>query len=258
VIVLFNRTNSPELVGKTALYKGEQPSIYAGYLIRIQCTSRLLPEYLTYSLNSPAGRSYCWEVKTDGVSQSNINAKKIAAFRFLLPSILEQTEIVRRIESAFAWLDRLAAEHTSATKLLPKLNAAILTKAFTGHLVPQNPTDEPASVLLARVKAERDALPTKGRGRKVADNPKTSSSTPLPKLQKPRQTSNAKSMSKSRTDEDVMGKPYLATLLREREAMSPRDLFRASSLSIADFYKQLAWEIDAKHIVDDATELRAA
>jgi type I restriction enzyme, S subunit len=73
--VLFNRTNSPTLVGKTALYRGECPAIYAGYLIRIRCSPALMPEFLTYCLNSPAGRDYCWRVKTDGVSQSNINAK---------------------------------------------------------------------------------------------------------------------------------------------------------------------------------------
>src|SRR6266446_5525518 len=50
---------------------------------------------LTYCLNSPAGRGYCWRVKTDGVSQSNINARKLASFPFLLPSLIEQHEIVR-------------------------------------------------------------------------------------------------------------------------------------------------------------------
>jgi type I restriction enzyme S subunit len=56
--VLFNRTNSPALVGKTAIYHGERPAIYAGYLIRIRCGERLDPEYLTYCLNSPQGREY--------------------------------------------------------------------------------------------------------------------------------------------------------------------------------------------------------
>jgi type I restriction enzyme S subunit len=107
--VLFNRTNSPALVGKTALYRGERPAIYAGYLIRIRCSPALMPAFLTYYLNSPAGRDYCWRVKTDGVSQSNINAKKLAAFQLPLPTVKEQQEIVRRIETAFAWLDRVAA-----------------------------------------------------------------------------------------------------------------------------------------------------
>lgn len=167
--VLFNRTNSPELVGKTALYKGEQKAVYAGYLIRIQCAEELMPEYLTYCLNGPAGRDYCWAVKTDGVSQSNINAKKIAAFRFLLPGLEEQAEIVRRIDSAFGWIDRMAADHTASARLLPKLDAAILAKAFRGKLMPQDPNDEPAANLLERIKREREAdgnKPKIGRGRK--------------------------------------------------------------------------------------------
>ena len=61
--VLFNRTNSPELVGKTAVYKNERPAIYAGYLIRIRCKSEIIPNYLNYCLNSPEGRNYCFQVK---------------------------------------------------------------------------------------------------------------------------------------------------------------------------------------------------
>lgn len=152
--VLFNRTNSPELVGKTALFAGYREAIYAGYLIRIRCGDRLLPSYLTYCLNSPLGRDYCWQVKTDGVSQSNVNATKLAAFEILLPTVEEQTEIVRRIDHAFAWLEKIATEYARADHLLPKLDQAILAKAFRGELVPQDPNDEPASVLLERIKAE--------------------------------------------------------------------------------------------------------
>jgi len=168
--VLFNRTNSPELVGKTALYSGGREAIYAGYLIRIRCSGRLLPAYLTYCLNSPRGRDYCWQVKTDGVSQSNVNAKKLAAFELLLPTVEEQIEIVRRIDHAFAWLDKIAAEHARAEYLLPKLDQAILAKAFRGELVPQNPNDEPASILLERIKAERNTeTGARRRGRHPQD-----------------------------------------------------------------------------------------
>lgn len=161
--ILFNRTNSPELVGKTALYKGERPAIYAGYLIRIQCTDRLLPEFLAYCLNGPSARAYCWQVKTDGVSQSNINAKKIAAFRFLLPGRAEQAEIVRRIGSAFSWLDRVAADYANAANLLSKLDGAIIDKAFRGGLVPQDPDDEPASALLERARHEQSEPSSRAR-----------------------------------------------------------------------------------------------
>ncbi|MDE1181514.1 restriction endonuclease subunit S [Paraburkholderia sp.] len=164
--VLFNRTNSPALVGKTALFSGEREAIYAGYLIKVRCKSELLPAFLTYCLNAPNGRAYSWEVKTDGVSQSNINAKKLAAFRFDLPSTEEQAEIVRRIEVALSWVSRITVDATSARKLVDRLDQALLAKAFKGELVPQNPTDEPASALLERVRAKRAAAPKAKRGRK--------------------------------------------------------------------------------------------
>ena len=78
----------------------------------------------------------------------------------------EQTEIVRRIDIAFAWIDRLSVSATSARKLIDDLDQAVLAKAFRGELVPQNPNDEPAGVLLERIRAERDAAPAKPRGRK--------------------------------------------------------------------------------------------
>lgn len=166
--VLFNRTNSPALVGKTALFTGEREAIYAGYLIKVRCKPQLLPAFLTYCLNAPNGRAYSWEVKTDGVSQSNINAKKLAAFRFDLPSVQEQEEIVRRIERALSWINRITVDATSARKLIDHLDQSVLAKAFRGELVPQDPADEPASALLDRIRAERTAAPKTKRGRKKA------------------------------------------------------------------------------------------
>ena len=168
--VLFNRTNSPELVGKTAVFKGEREAIFAGYLIRVRCSKRLLPDYINYCLNSPAGRDYCWQVKTDGVSQSNINAKKLAAFSFQLPSLPEQAEIVRHVEVLFALADRIEARLTAARAQVERLTPATLSKAFRGDLVPQDPNDEPASKLLARLNsgAAKPASPqTKGRKAKT-------------------------------------------------------------------------------------------
>lgn len=89
--VLFNRTNSAEQVGKTSIYRGERPAIYAGYLIKLDYDhSVIIGEYLNYLLNSPEARDYCNRVKSDAVNQSNINAQKIGAFEIPLISIEEQ------------------------------------------------------------------------------------------------------------------------------------------------------------------------
>lgn len=169
--VLFNRTNSPDLVGKTAVFKGEREAVYAGYLIRVKCSEKLNSDFLNYCLGSPAGRDYCWKVKSDGVSQSNINAKKLAAFEFELPSVAEQTEIVRRVEVLFAYADRLEARLQTARTAAERLTPALLAKAFRGELVPQDPNDEPASELLRRLREARAAgegAAKPKRGRKAA------------------------------------------------------------------------------------------
>jgi type I restriction enzyme S subunit len=175
--VLFNRTNSPELVGKTAVYRGERPALFAGYLIRVQCGEKLLPDYINHCLGSPAGRDYCWQVKSDGVSQSNINAKKLAAFEFLLPPLEEQAQIVRRVESLFALADQLEARTTAARAHTERLTPALLAKAFRGELVPQDPADEPAAAMLQRLQAQS------------VDN--TSQAAPRPRGRKPAARSRA-------------------------------------------------------------------
>ena len=188
----------------------------------------------------------------------------VASLQILLPSLVEQAEIVRRIESAFGWLDRMAADHAAAARLLPKLDAAVLAKAFRGELVPQDPTDEPASVLLERVKAEREAAPKGKRGRKTSLPPITAEATGTVEITGSatatvgRKKSGKAAMTKSRQDDDVKGKPYLAGLLKSAPRSDVQSLFRAADLPVADFYKQLAWEIDAKHIIDSADELKAA
>jgi type I restriction enzyme S subunit len=75
------------------------------------------------------------------------------ALKLPIPNLELQKQIVRRVQSAFSWIDRLATEATSARKLIDHLDEAILAKAFRGELVPQDPNDEPASVLLKRIKS---------------------------------------------------------------------------------------------------------
>lgn len=93
--------------------------------------------------------------------------KFLKATVFPIAPLEEQAEIVRRIEAAFAAIDRLADEATSARKLVDRLDQSVLAKAFRGELVPQDPNDEPASALLERIRAERAATPKAKRGRKL-------------------------------------------------------------------------------------------
>tara|TARA_Y100000052_G_scaffold27595_1_gene37151 strand:- start:2592 stop:4217 length:1626 start_codon:yes stop_codon:yes gene_type:complete len=132
--VLFNRTNSPELVGKTSIYRGETEAIYAGYLIKVQGTKRLRSEYLNIQLNSPHARDYCWKVKTDGVSQSNINAKKLQAYEFELPSVEEQDEVIRIVSELLSKSAIVSKQYQAAKLRFDRLSQSILARAFRGEL----------------------------------------------------------------------------------------------------------------------------
>lgn len=150
--VLFNRTNSPELVGKTAIYRGEFPAIYAGYLIKLDYNENIINgEYFNYLMNSIRAKEYCQLVKTDGVSQSNINAKKIGAFQIPVPKLEEQTEIVRIIDGLFAKEQQAKELAENALAKIELIKKAILARAFRGELGTNNPADEPAVELLKRV-----------------------------------------------------------------------------------------------------------
>ncbi len=156
--VLFNRTNSPEWVGKTAMYKGERPAIFAGYLIRINRIETLIDaSYLTYFLNSHIAKNYGNSVKTFGVNQVNINGTKLKTYPLPLPSLSEQHAIVAEIESRLSVCDKIEESIEQSLKQSESLRQSILKKAFEGKLVPHDPNDEPASKLLERIKAEKES-----------------------------------------------------------------------------------------------------
>lgn len=157
--VLFNRTNSPDLVGKTSIYKDSRLAIFAGYLIRIKYIKRYInSDYLNYCLNTERAREWCKQVKTDGVSQSNINAQVLATFLIPLPSLEEQQEIVRRVDTLFTLADSLEAKCKDALGQVDKIEQSILAKAFRGGLVEPDPNDEPAEDLLRRILDEKEKL----------------------------------------------------------------------------------------------------
>ncbi|MGB1201676.1 MAG: restriction endonuclease subunit S, partial [Cognaticolwellia aestuarii] len=137
-------------------------------------------EYLTIFLNS-----------LDGVLQSrggimgsgiqNLNVESVRKYKILLPSIDEQTQIVRRVEELFAFADRIEQKANAALERVNNLTQSILAKAFRGELTAdwraQNPDlisgDNSAEALLAKIKAEREALSSKKKPKKKAGKIKT-------------------------------------------------------------------------------------
>ena len=84
--------------------------------------------------------------RSGGTGQPYVNQDVLNEVEFQLPAITEQRDIIQRIETAFAWLDRVEVEHANASRLLPRLDQAILTKAFRGELVRQDPNEQPVEI----------------------------------------------------------------------------------------------------------------
>jgi type I restriction enzyme S subunit len=158
--VLFNRTNSAELVGKTAVYKAKYPkAIFASYLIRIELDQEKYdPNFLSYYMNSIFGKRYVTSVVSQQVGQANVNGSKLTAMPIPFLQLEEQHQIVSEIERRFSVADQVEKTVDNALKQAQRLRQSILKRAFEGKLVPQDPNDEPAEKLLERIKAEKAKL----------------------------------------------------------------------------------------------------
>ena len=148
--LLFNRTNSSEWVGKTAIYKEEQPAIYAGYLIRIK-PLLISPDYLNTVMNSGYYRDWCYDVKTDAVNQSNINAQKLSQLMIPIPPLKEQERIVAEMDKWISLIDIVKNGKGDLLTVIKQAKSKILDLAIHGKLVPQDPNDEPPIELLKRI-----------------------------------------------------------------------------------------------------------
>mgnify|MGYP000735816328 CR=1 FL=1 len=131
----------------------------------LKCKEGASDEYLAYYINSIDLTPY-----VSGSAQPKLNQKNLNTIPVPVPPTEEQTEIVRRVETLFAFADRLEARLAQAQTAATRLTPALLAKAFRGELVPQDPNDEPAAELLRRLQAERATAPkaSAGRGRKAA------------------------------------------------------------------------------------------
>lgn len=154
--------------GRAAIWNGGDTALaFQKALIRVRPNTEFLSAgFLTYYLKYLADAGSLQD-HTTGSTIKHLPQKALQQLPIRLPPVDVQNEIICRIEAAFKWLDRVSADHAAAAKLLPKLDAAILAKAFRGELVPQDPSDEPASALLERIAANQIKLAPKARRKKA-------------------------------------------------------------------------------------------
>ena len=125
---------------------------------------RIKNKYLFYALSAEPTRIYFRENATGTAgNMPKINQQTVMSAPLLLPPVDEQAEIIRRVEALFALADRIEARCTAVRTQAQRLTPLVLAKAFRGELVPQDPNDELASALLARIASPNTVMVGKNK-----------------------------------------------------------------------------------------------
>ena len=223
--ILFNEGGDRDKVGRGWIWEGQiDQCVFQNHVFRARLLSQNdQPKFVSWWSNTRGADHFLGEGKQT-TNLASISKKTLGQLPIQMPPPAEQSEIVDRVEALFSLADQLEARLTSARRIVERLTPALLAKAFRGELVPQDPNDEPASVLLERIRAARQAEAAAGkpsrRGRKKAAAP------PEP----------------SPGDAAPVPSDLLSQLLRECGSLSDKALLAASELDPARFRAQLALE----------------
>jgi type I restriction enzyme, S subunit len=185
--ILMNEGGDRDKLGRGWVWGDQIPDcIHQNHVFRLRLRDSQFPsEYISHFANEN-GQAYFLYAGKQTTNLASISKKRVGELVVPLPPAEEADEIVRRIKTSFSWLDRIAGEHSRSSILLPLLEQGILAKAFRGELMPQDANDEPASVLLERIKAARskqfESQPK--RGQKPRGPKRLHMATPKEQLEK--------------------------------------------------------------------------
>ncbi len=155
--VLFNEGGDRDKLGRGWVWEAQiEPCITQNHVFRASpfFESHSHSKWISHWGNT-FGQLYFEAQGKQTTNLASINKAVLSRFPIPVPPVAEQEEIIRRLESQLAIVDHLEREVTSSLGQLGALRQSILKKAFSGQLVSQDPHDEPASVLLDRIRAER-------------------------------------------------------------------------------------------------------
>ena len=166
--LVFTRYNgSRTYVGVCAEYKSDGSHLYPDKLIRTQLgTSQTLPGYIEKAVNCGASRHFIETRIRTTAGQYGISGSDIKEMPVPLCNLAEQVEIQDRVDEKLSGVSRLLADIEQNLDRAKSLGQSILKKTFSGQLVAQDPSDEPASVLLDRIKAEKEQTCKSGKSPK--------------------------------------------------------------------------------------------
>lgn len=164
--LLFTRySGNPEYVGACACVDAlPRPTLHPDKLIRAVVDRSLAePGFIAIALSTGPGRSAIEQRRKTTAGQVGIAGSELKKVPVPIPPLDEQRRILAEAERQLSIVAAMAAQISRALRRSAGLRRSILEQAFTGNLVPQDPSDEPASVLLERIAAERAAAPKPSR-----------------------------------------------------------------------------------------------
>jgi len=229
---LISRANTIELVGSCVIVHETRRALYLSDKVLRLAMPEERKKWLLMCLRSENGRRQIEKLSSGNqLSMRNLSQKNLLSIKILLPPMGELDQIEGLSNQLFTLADQLEARLTTARMVVDRLTPALLAKAFRGELVPQDPGDEPASVLLERIRAARQAEAGAGkpsrRGRpKAAANPAQFNRNAAPAPSEP------------------LPPDLLTDLLKECGALSERALLAASELELERFEQQLFRELE--------------
>ncbi|WP_280302307.1 restriction endonuclease subunit S [Nocardia neocaledoniensis] len=166
--LLFVRTNgSADLIGRVGVVEDNVRYAFASYLIRFSLVPDVVePAWIRAVVSSPPWRRHLMAAAASSAGQYNLSSKTLARLLIPLPPRNVQHRILRALDEAVGTAARLQSSVQAVAARSSNLRAALLERAFSGQLVPQDSTDEPAAMLLSRIEAERGGEPKMVRARR--------------------------------------------------------------------------------------------
>ena len=165
--ILFARTGAT--VGKSYLVNNlKEKAIYASYLIRVQTNHYVLPAFVKYFFES----GFYWEQvlgNSVGIGQPNVNGTILSNLELPIPPIMEQKRIVKELGEWLSIIDKIEESKGRIQKVISLAKSKVLDLAIHGKLVPQDPTDEPATELLKRINPKAEITCDNGHYQKLPE-----------------------------------------------------------------------------------------
>ena len=157
-LLIVEGNGSPSQIGRMAIWKGDiEDCVHQNHIIRARLIGGLSSQYVETYWNSPTGATEVSNVASSTSGLYTLSVSKVSVLPVPIPPLAEQHRIVAEVERRLSVVQQAEETVEASLARAERLRQSILRQAFSGRLVPQDPDDEPASALLERIRAEREA-----------------------------------------------------------------------------------------------------